>query len=471
MRHYRTVLGSALLLLSLHAAEARNIQLVLGKGETVHEVDFPVASMYLENDNIVSVELADREIRLMPLSAGRTRLILYDGDRRSREEWNVFVSRGIPVSAETVQEFLKDESGTPIKTLFCEQIPGTDMVKITGLIRDLSHYEKIRKAVNTFEGNVVNLAKVDDQFFESIAAEIRKKVAIPGIGVTHAGDRLFLTGLVYSQAEQAYVEAIGRAIYPYVDSFVTVRPQGIIDRSIEKPLIQLECQILEITTDAARRVGIDWGGMLPITVSAGWQAERGAGAPSGFVSIDTDYLVKALIPQIESGDARVLYTQNLVCENGEDARFFAGGSFWITATVPGSGEVSVEEVEFGIGMELHPVADKFDNIGTKVNIEFSSLGPDINDFPSLLKRYVRTSVNVKRGQTLSLGSLLGSDMRESIKRVPLLGDIPVLGQLFRSEQYQKGESQMVVLITPRIVKPEDAENMEAYQQIEDKMSR
>lgn len=463
------------LVLSLFATvwtvEARNIRMMIGAGERVEEASFPVERIHLQGEQFVGVDYSGQRIRLMPLDVGRATLTLYNAGGTGSEEWRIFVSERPPVTVEAVQDLLTDETGRPFESLFCSEIDGSGRIKISGLIREPRHIQRIQLAETVFEDSIVNVAEMDELFFDAIAKEIRQKANAPGISIIHAADKMFLRGVAFSQAEKDYVEAIARAIYPKIENYIKVRSGEVVDFNRERPLIQLECQILEISTDAARQVGIDWGGLVPLTATAGWTSEHGVGGPTGFISLNTEYLVRALIPQIESGAARVLYTQNLVCENGEIARFFAGGSFWIVAAVPGTGDVSAEEVEYGISMEFQPVADKFNNVGTKVNIEFSNMGEMVNSYPSLLKRYVRTSVNVKRGQTLSLGSLLGNDVRETSKKIPLLGDIPVLGELFKSKSYQEGKSEMVVLITPRVVVAGDPKNEALRKQIEDQMKK
>jgi len=453
------------------SADARTVRLRLGEPVSTHEVSFPVARMHLQGERFVSADSANGNVRLTPLAAGRASLTLYDAAGAVREEWQILVADGAKVPLEAVREILKDEKGQPFPTLFCAEVPGSELIQITGLVREPLHLERIRIAEQVFEGGIINLTRIDAPFYDRAVSEIQKQITVPGIKVSHAGGRVFLTGQAFAVSEKAYVEAVARAIYPQVESFLDVRRLGVPDYTIEKPLIQMECQILEISTDSARRIGIDVGGILPITVSAGWSSESGGGGPSGFVSLNTEYLINALIPQIETGDAKILYTQNLVCENGEEARFFSGGSFWIVTAVPGTGDVSSEEVEYGISMDLQPIVDSFNNIGTKVNIEFSNIGPAVAGYPSLLKRYVRTSVNVKRGQTLTLGSLLGSDIRESIKKVPLLGDIPVFGELFKSKSFQEGKSEMIILITPRVVVAGDPSNEEMKRSIQQRVEK
>jgi pilus assembly protein CpaC len=362
-----------------------------------------------------------------------------------------------------------DGDNKPIPTLDAQLLPGGNMAKITGQVVLQRDLERILKVKQAFGDSVVDLTEMHPAFFQKLADDIQDKVANPNIRVSHAGSALFLSGMAFTDREKSQIEALARAVYPNVQSFIAVRPgQQYQDFILEKPLIQLECQIMEITRSGAKGIGIDWGGLLPVTVSAQYRAETGE-SPSGFISLDTSKLINSIIPQVQEGNAKVLYSQTLVCETGEKAKFFAGGSFWIVAHLSGTDDISTEEVEFGISMELEPRADKHGNVQSVINIEFSNLGEEINNYPSLLKRYVKTSVNVKRGQTLSLGGLLGTESRDAISKIPALGSIPVLGRLFGSKDYQQGNSEMVIFVTPRVVIPGGKEDVQLRERLQNQL--
>ncbi len=160
------------------------------------------------------------------------------------------------------------------------------------------------------------------------------------------------------------------------------------------------------------------------------------------------------------GLGRILAEPNLVTTSGQEASFLAGGEFPIP--VPQQfGEITIDYKQFGVRLSFTPTVLDNDMIAMKVAPEVSEL-----DFtqgvaftaagflvPGLRVRRLSTHVEVKDGQTFALAGLLSDQHRNIINKFPMLGSIPVLGMLFRSSEFQKEQTELVVLVTPHLVKP------------------
>ena len=163
----------------------------------------------------------------------------------------------------------------------------------------------------------------------------------------------------------------------------------------------------------------------------------------------------------ENGSAKVLAEPTLTTLSGQEANFLSGGEFPIP--VPDDDGLTVQFKEFGIGLKFVPVVLDSDQINLKLNISVSelaniasiSLGTSSDDFfvPSLTKRSAASTVELADGQTMAIAGLLNENMREVVNKFPGLGDIPVLGHLFRSQQFEKGETELVIMVTPHLAKP------------------
>jgi pilus assembly protein CpaC len=160
--------------------------------------------------------------------------------------------------------------------------------------------------------------------------------------------------------------------------------------------------------------------------------------------------------------AKILAEPNLVATSGQEASFLAGGEFPVPVPQPGAGGsvVTIEFKKFGVALKFTPVVLDEGKIAVKVTPEVSELdfttAPVIIaglQVPGLRTRTTTTHVELRDGQTFAIAGLISDNHRNTINKYPILGDIPILGALFRSSKYQKNETELVVLVTPRLVKP------------------
>ena len=158
------------------------------------------------------------------------------------------------------------------------------------------------------------------------------------------------------------------------------------------------------------------------------------------------------------GLVRTLAEPNLTAISGETARFLAGGEFPVPV-VDSIGKLSVTFKEFGVGVTFTPVVMSEGRINLKIETEVSEL-TDIGavvlsgiSIPALKKRKANSTVEMPSGGTLAMAGLLSDDTRKNIDGLPGLKDVPMLGTLFRSQDYIRRESELVVLVTPYMVRP------------------
>jgi len=160
----------------------------------------------------------------------------------------------------------------------------------------------------------------------------------------------------------------------------------------------------------------------------------------------------ALSAAKEKGLARVLAEPTLTTLTGSEANFLSGGSFPVP--VPqGLQTVTIEYKSFGIQLTFLPIVLGSGHINLKLDVDVSEITGESQFGPTLSNRTASSTVELKDGQTMGIAGLISENMRESIRKFPGLGDIPVLGQLFTSQQFQKGESELVIIVTPRLAKP------------------
>jgi len=236
-------------------------------------------------------------------------------------------------------------------------------------------------------------------------------------------------------------------------------------------MIAMDVRMVEIKRSALENIGVRWDpgangpsfGVVgdihrgsafdPGGAAAGVGLETGSGiAPfSALFGIATS--VRSMINLLEqNGDAVVLAEPRLSCRSGATARFVAGGELPIPQA-GNLGAIDVQFKEYGVKFDISPVAGPDGLIRAKVATEISSIDFEVQvkDVPGLLKRRAETEVRLREGETLIIAGLLRQDAAGSIDKVPGLGDVPVLGALFRSRMYRQQQTDLVVFVTPRFV--------------------
>ena len=165
----------------------------------------------------------------------------------------------------------------------------------------------------------------------------------------------------------------------------------------------------------------------------------------------------------------VLAEPNLTASNGQPASFLAGGEFPVpiagaAATAGGVSTITVEFKKFGVSLDVTPTIIDPDHLSLRIRPEVSQLSNtgavsvpisanSSVQIPALTVRRAETTVELGSGQTFILAGLLQNTSTQNVSKLPWLGDIPVLGQLFRSERFQRNETELVIMVTPYLVKP------------------
>lgn len=245
-------------------------------------------------------------------------------------------------------------------------------------------------------------------------------------------------------------------------------PEAVINRlAVTAPSqVNLRVRVAEVARDIDKQLGINWnavgslGGLSiglvtanPFTANVTTQTLGLAASPG------RNWDLNAVVDAMEGeGLVKVLAEPNLTALSGETASFLAGGEFPIL--VPDSdGRVTIEFKKFGVSLAFTPTLLGGDRINLHVRPEVSQLSNTnsvtLNGFeiPSLVTRRAETTVELGSGQSFAIAGLLQNNVTHNINKFPGLGDIPVLGGLFRSDRFQREESELVILVTPYVVQP------------------
>jgi len=231
--------------------------------------------------------------------------------------------------------------------------------------------------------------------------------------------------------------------------------------------VMLEVRFVEAQRSAARDLGLAWDAKTNRFIGLTGLIPGIGGFPSGnipfgtFITrlLDNGNTVDSIIDALEKkGLARRLAEPNLVTLSGNTANFLAGGEFPFPVQADNF-QVTLEFKKFGVGLAFTPTVLGNGQINLEIEPEVSDLDEtnavQLNNItvPSLIVRRAKTTVELRDGQSFAIAGLIQTRHRKQLHQLPWLGEVPVLGTLFRSSSYEKEESDLVIIVTPKLVRP------------------
>jgi pilus assembly protein CpaC len=380
---------------------------------------------------------------------GMTRLTLLDGDKRLLGIYEVEVSYDIAGLREELRR----------------SVPGGDIqlrtangrILLGGMVPDAA---ALAKTID-----------ITEQFTASCEAHQLKEVS-EAVGSKPAPAAKGPAGPATASMQQAgaNTQRSGPASKCYVNLLAVRAPQQVL----------LEVRFVEAQRTAARDLGLSWdarsnrfhglSGAVPIPITPGVLASPAllTAFPSTNIPFGTfvarlldngtqaDLIVQALE---KKGLARRLAEPNLVTLSGDTANFLAGGEFPFPVQADDR-RITLEFKKFGVGLAFTPTVLAEGQINLKIEPEVSDLDPNnaftlVNGIsvPALVVRRASTTVELRDGQSFAIAGLLQTKHIKEHNQLPWIGNVPVLGALFRSASYQKEESDLVIIVTPRLVRP------------------
>jgi pilus assembly protein CpaC len=399
------------------------MNLSIGKS-TLVRLPAPIERISVGDPSVADVTLiSNRELYLLGKTFGSTNVIMW-----GRAGATTIVDVNVGVDAKSLEarmrELLPQETGIVVGT-------AADAVVLSGTVSSLLKADQ-----------AVSIA-------EAYARRIATSVATAGA----AG----ATGATGTQAGGAGTMAAPRAAagagsqLRVVNMLRISSPQQVM---LEVKVAEISKTLLDklgASTDLSRS-GNDWRYGLLTNFLTGSAGVLGVANRGNLVNLDAEK---------QDGLVRVLAEPNIVAISGQEASFLAGGRIFIPVSransTTGVPSITLEEREFGVGLRFTPTVLDGDLINLQVAPEVSELVKAENGatgiLPSFTTRRAQTTVQLRDGQSFAIAGLIKNNMTETIRRFPVLGEVPILGALFRSSDFQTDQSELMFIITPRLVKP------------------
>ncbi|MCG2840573.1 type II and III secretion system protein family protein [Sandaracinobacter sp. RS1-74] len=276
------------------------------------------------------------------------------------------------------------------------------------------------------------------------------------VRISNSNDALVLEGQVSSPLAAERIMALAS----------TYAPEKVLNlMSVGSPQqVLLEVRVSEMSRGTVKQLGlsqVSWNGGS-VVGNSNMESGPYIGRIAGLFGTSLDIQFEALERQ---GLIRTLANPNLVALSGESANFLAGGELPIPSGVDRDGRLSVEFKPFGVAVAFTPTVLADGLINLRVAPEVSSIDREVaiqlsgTSIPGLKVRRAITSLELRDGQSFAMAGLIQSDYANSVRGVPLLGKLPIIGALFRSTSFQKNETELVIVVTPRIVRPVRADQV------------
>lgn len=331
-----------------------------------------------------------------------------------------------------------------------------DRIYLDGQAYTQADADRIDQVVGLYP-NVKSFVKIAPNAKKLVAQNLNaafQKAGLKNVQANVVGSTIFLEGSVESQQDLQKAELITKAIGEKVENLLVV---GI------KRMILSEVQFVEIRRDSKDRYGIRYPTDISGNAGANFTFTKDL-FPGSFAEGVSNYRIQlnsgmAIGFQNNDGYGRLLAQPKLVCASGEKAEFISGGEVPIPLIT--NNQFTVEFKPYGVILKLRPTADRSGNIQTEVEAEVSEIDLSVAvavggaaSVPGFRKRAVKTNVTVRHGETIVLSGVFSHDEQKQVSKLPGLGHIPIIGELFKNRAFDSTKRELVVFVTPRIVNPD-----------------
>lgn len=284
------------------------------------------------------------------------------------------------------------------------------------------------------------------------------------ITVSGAGESLVLSGKVTDATR------VQRAVF-LAEQFGSKKVINLL--STTDPMqVMLEVKVAEVSKTVLDKLGsqLSWSGTSGRTAFTLLTSMLTGGAGSVGVTRSGSTNALTLDAELRDGLVKILAEPTIMAISGQEGAFLAGGKVFIPVMqgsmgAAGAAAFTLEEKEFGVGLKFTPTVLEGGRINLRVTPEVSELSQIGASFstgtgatsvlPTITTRRASTTVQLFDGQSFAIGGLIKSNVTEALKKFPGLGEVPIIGALFRSTEFQQERSELLFIITPRLVKPID----------------
>ncbi len=435
-------------------AADQTLMLVKGQQKTIDAPD--MNRLAVGNPEVADVKPLQKQVLVTAIGAGQTDIIIWDENQTQRSVKVRVVDTDPHVIADEVKQLLRNVEGIKV-------IAMTSQVIIEGKALRKEDLNTINQIAAIYP-QVTNLATLSPDVVNTVCDHINNQMhssGLRGVMAVRLGNKVVLQGEVPGEAEMKKIEIIAGA---YDIEFANLVKVGVT----LKKMVLVNVDFVEMDKSKMTETGIDWDDSIRVDGDFSGEQAFGSSADSdgfkGKFQIGSSYgaTIKLVV---NDKNAHFIARPKLLCRSGEKAEFLAGGEVPIKTVTEHTS--SVEYKNFGIILNIEPVVDSNGNIATSIEVENSAISDFYDGEPVFQSSRVRTNINVKSGEVIVLSGLVNRELAKAVDKIPLLGSIPVLGELFKSRSFKSNKSELVIFVTPVVMSADNAENKQLVQKTKD----
>lgn len=424
------------------SAPAQDIVISIGRGELI-TVPGSMADVFIANDAIADVQVkSQRQLYVFGKAGGQT--TIYASNARGDVIWSANIRVGNNIdSVDQMLALAMPEAKVAVSTM------GSNTVLLTGTVAAPEDAAEAERLVSAFLGddtNVISRLKM--------ATPLQVNLQVRFAEVSRTLVREIGSNLSTRDTSGGFLFGVQRGNGPVIGGAGT-SGLPVLDASAQ---FGLPAGSISLPFDPATGEFVTTGTTYQYTSNPAQTAIQAAGRLFG-LDVGAAFDLSERL-----GLVTTLSAPNLTALSGETADFLAGGEFPIPIS-QGLGTTAIEYRNFGVSLSYTPTVLSNGRISIRVRPEVSELSTQgavvINGFqiPSLTIRRAETTVELGSGQSFMIAGLMSNNAQNSIDKAPGLGDVPILGNLFRSRSFRKGETELVIVVTPYLVEPVNASDI------------
>ncbi len=406
-----------------------------------------ITRVAIANEKVADVKaLSPSQLLITALAQGQTELTIFRGQAQSKYAITVSAADPRQVVRE-VKKLLGDREGITVN------VTGERII-LEGYALTLDDMQRVEQVTQMYPQVIKNNVRLDPSAKNAVAQQVNsalQRAGLRGAIATVVGSTVFLEGKVENEGDMKKADLVIKSIGENIQNLLTIG---------STKMVVIDVEFMEVLTTSRDVIGITYPTDITAKPEFNFSAQRvflPAGQPDP-LQLGGNLKASANFGfgfQFNDGVTRTLAHPRLVCASGEKASFLSGGEIPIPL-ISGLGGLSVQFKEYGIKLAMEPVADaRAIHLAIEAEVSDIDYSVAVQNIPGLTSRKVHTNIAVRSGETIALSGLLANVSGKATSKLPLLGNIPILGELFKSRAFNDRKSELIIFVTPRLVDPDD----------------